>query len=300
MNARLILGSFLLLLIVATAIFGPLLAPYKPTDDTKIKLVETDGHVSVIGAPFPPGRENWLGTNEWGYDILTLLLYGARYTVLCVLTVSVLRVGIGGGIGLLLGINSARVRSLNMSALGGVPMFLIIYFCMFGISINSPFPPLILTLIQSALLVILGIPGIVSVISQKTVEIQKQQYVLAAKTYGAGKVRLAFRHVLPVLKETMAILLVTEAISVLNTLGQLGIFNLFLGGTRFTPNPILFHSLTHEWAGMVGQARTFFSSHQWILFFPLSAFMLALIALYLFSRGLEDYYRNRYNPYSHV
>jgi len=300
MNLRLLLGGLLLVLIVVTAIIGPVLAPYNLDYSKKIITVETDAGLSVYGAPFPPSRENLLGTDQWGYDILTLLLYGARYSVFSILVVSFGRVGLGGLVGLLLGINSTKVKPLNISAIGGVPTFLIIYFCMFGISINSTLSSLRLAAVQVALLTILGIPGVASVISDKTTQIQKQQFVLAARTYGAGKLRLAIKHVLPILKENLVIMTVQEAISTLNILGQLGIFNLFLGGTIFTPNPMLFHSTTHEWAGLVGQSRAYIASSQWILVFPLLAFILILIALYIFSRGLEEYYKGKYQPYAHA
>lgn len=300
MNYRLIIGSILLVLVFLISILGPGLAPYAINHSIKVKVVPTSTGIDVLGAPFPPDKDNIFGTNEWGYDILTLLLYGARYTVFSVLIISVFRVLLGGALGLLLGINSARLKFAKVSALGGLPLFLILFFCMFGISINSTLPPLKLAVIQASLMIALGIPGIAAVISEKTSKIKEQQFVLAAQTYGAGKLRLAFRHILPVLKENLVILLVQEAIATLNILGQLGIFNLFLGGTLFTPNPMLFHSLTHEWAGLVGQARVYVSSRRWVLFYPLAAFMLILIALFIFSRGLEDYYRKKYNPHSHA
>ncbi|MEW5784020.1 MAG: ABC transporter permease subunit [Bacillota bacterium] len=301
MNIRLAVGIFLTALIVAVAIFGPWLAPYEVSDDKKIEWVETEDGMQMVFAPAPPSRANWFGTNRWGYDILTLLLYGARYTVFSVITVALVRVVLGGLAGLLLGLyTELKSPSFNFSCLGVLPLFVIVYFFVFGININSTLSPWTLVLLQVSLLSIFGIPGVAAVIQQKTGEIKKQEFVLAARTIGAGKWRLAFKHILPFLKETLVILAVHESIAVLNIQGQLGIFNMFLGGTVFTPNPMLFHSRTHEWAGLVGQAKNYVSANQWILAFPLLAFMIALVSLYYLSRGLEDYYRDKYQPYRHA
>ena len=86
--------------------------------------------------------------------------------------------------------------------------------------------------------------------------------------------RLAFYLIIsgfsgPHLKETFIITFVNELMVVLNLLGVLGIFNVFLGGTEFTPSPPLFHSLSHEWAGLIGQARGRWFQAQWTLLVPL-------------------------------
>ena len=301
MNVKLVAGIILIAMIVIVAVFGPWLAPYEVTDDLKIDWVETEDGMKMVFAPAPPGREHFFGTNRWGYDILTLLLHGARYTVFSVIVVALIRVGLGSAAGLLLGLYTDRkVPAVNLSYLGGLPLFVIVYFFVFGININSALSPWTLVLLQLSLLSIFGIPGVAAVVQQKTAVLKKEEFVLAARTIGAGKWRLAFRHILPTLKESMVIMVIHEAIAVLNILGQLGIFNMFLGGTIYTSNPMLFHSRTHEWAGLVGQAKIYVSSSQWILIFPLLAFMLALVSLYFLSRGLEDYYRNRYNPFRHA
>ena len=91
-----------------------------------------------------------------------------------------------------------------------------------------------------------------------------------------------------------------ELMIVLNLLGVLGIFNVFLGGTQFTPSPPLFHSLTHEWAGLIGQARGRWFQAQWTLLVPLVLYLLLLLTFYLLSLTAEEYYHSKYRRPRHI
>jgi peptide/nickel transport system permease protein len=97
------------------------------------------------------------------------------------------------------------------------------------------------------------------------------------------------------MKEKLLLLFSRETVEVLTLVGQLGIFNIFIGGTYFTPSPALFHSISNEWAGLVGQYRMKLQPGSWwILLFPLTGFVLLLLSFYLISRGLEKSVRERY------
>jgi peptide/nickel transport system permease protein len=111
-----------------------------------------------------------------------------------------------------------------------------------------------------------GLPRFASSFSLKIAETEKEPFVEAARSVGAGRVRLFFHHILPQHRETIALNFVGESIATLNLIGQLGIFDMYIGGTKTTPAPLLFHSQTHEWAGLVGSYRgKLFSSDWWLL-----------------------------------
>ncbi|WP_336990407.1 hypothetical protein [Bacillus infantis] len=91
---------------------------------------------------------------------------------------------------------------------------------------------------------------------------------------------------------------VNECIQVLHIIGQLGIFNLFLGGTEKQYFPTIYLSITNEWSGLIGQSRSFLYHSQWIIIFPLAAYVLLLVAFYLLSAGLKD--RKKLNRPTHI
>ncbi|WP_316571503.1 ABC transporter permease subunit [Neobacillus sp. YIM B06451] len=174
-----------------------------------------------------------------------------------------------------------------------MPTFIIIYFVMIGININPIIPQWSLVLIQSLLMIILGISGVHHVISLKTNEVKKELFVVAAKTLGASKRHILLQHILPALRGNLLIMLVSEAILVLHLIGQLGIFNLFFGGTALQFVPPIYLSITHEWSGLIGQARGFMYHSHWIILFPLIAYVLFLFCLYLISAGLNDVQKSK-------
>src|SRR5699024_5453118 len=107
---------------VMMAFVGRALAPYQPDYQDAAKYVETDDGYELIGAPFPPSKNHWFGTDEWGYDILSLLLYGAKYTIFASVFIALFRVVIGGVAGLLSGMRNRKVHKVNaFGILGSIP-----------------------------------------------------------------------------------------------------------------------------------------------------------------------------------
>ncbi|MFO7850810.1 MAG: hypothetical protein R6V67_12720 [Spirochaetia bacterium] len=131
--------------------------------------------------------------------------------------------------------------------------------------------------------------------------IQKEEFVTAARSLGAGPIRRFFVHILPHLWERLLLLFSRETVAVLTLIGQLGVFNIFIGGTIFTPAPPLYHSVSHEWAGLLGQYRNYIPGGTWwVGLFPLIGFMLLLLAFYLTSRGLQKRIQKTYHAVSYM
>ncbi|WP_127587438.1 ABC transporter permease [Paenibacillus koleovorans] len=297
MNKSLWVGVGLTLLVVIVALFGPLFTPYTPKDQVKVSYQGTE----LLAPPVKPGAEHWFGTDKWGYDIFTQLMYGAKYTLGAVVGVAAARTLLGGGIGLLLGFTRNQARSKwNFNFASGVPMFIIVFFFMYGFSVNSSLSPVQLTVILCAVFVVLGTPSVVSVVQNKTWEIRKREYIEAAISVGAGRGRILLRHIVPHLKESLLMLFVNELILALTMFGQLGIFNLFVGGTTKTLDPVLYAPRVGEWAGLVANARNYVDYNQWMLLFPMSAYMTVLLGFFLLSKGLESKYRNQYSKAPHL
>ncbi|MEN2767595.1 ABC transporter permease [Ornithinibacillus xuwenensis] len=303
-NWRLWFGMISTGLILLIAIFGTALAPYeKDFMEPSGYYYNSDDDFGFYSSPYPPSKEHLLGTDEWGYDILTLLLYGAKYTIFVGIGVSLLRIIIGGSLGMWFGLSGQveKKSSSIFSLLGSIPAFLIVYFLLIGITINSALSTMELVILQSFLMILVGFPGVYSAVYSKTGELKKELYITATKALGAGKFRIMWKHILPHLKGTLLVMFVKEIILVLTLIGQLGIFNLFLGGTILRlGGPPVYISISRDWAGLIGQWRSFVYDYQWILYFPLLAFIILLFSFYMLSRGIELKQKSTLQKYPHI
>ncbi|GEB33576.1 MULTISPECIES: ABC transporter permease [Brevibacillus] len=291
-------GSILVVLLLILGVLGPYMAPYELDYQEKLRNEVVNGKTIIIAPPLPPSEAHWLGTDKWGYDLLTLLLHGAPYTVFVTLAVAAVRLLIGTFLGLYIGIQDKPQRwwLAIENAWSYMPIFIPVYFLLKGININPLTPTSTLVLFFIVLVGVLGAPSVASSIRQKTEQIKESQYVLAATSLGAGREQIIFRHILPHLKEQIIIILVTEMVAIMTLMGLLGMFDLFVGGTKMTMDPVLFHSITHEWAGLLGAYRGFvYSNYTWIFLTPLVAFVIAIGSFTLLAKGLREKFEQTYH-----
>ena len=287
--------------LLVVAIAGPGLAPYPRDYSEKLLVTQTAEGTVVLYAPQPPSLRHPFGTDRWGFDILSLLLFGAKYTVFGALGVALARVALGTGLGLVSSVGpGGTVRGRVAGVLGSIPSFVIVYFIMVGINVNSPLGPVTLTVIQGLVMTAIGLPSVSAVIRAKADRLRRGDHVTAAVALGAGRRRIATRHILPLLREDIMILVVHEVVLVLTLLGQLAIFDMFLGGTVRWEDPPTYVPLTHEWAGLIGYARPAVQVYQWILGAPLAAFLFAVFAFQILTTGLERRMRVEYLKTPHV
>ncbi|HZG87624.1 ABC transporter permease [Paenibacillus sp.] len=306
MNKTLLAGLMITAMMIAIGLVGPRLAPYDLEHQAEIKFyINEKGEADLIAPPVPPGALYPLGTDRNGYDLLTKILHGAKYTIFLALGIAFARVALGGVIGLFLGYfgkEAAKKPSGNgyLDVLNGIPLFLIVFFILYGISINPAVSPAALSMIMAVVFLVIGIPSVVATVKEKTAEIRERQFVLASRSLGVGHSRMIGRHLFPHLKESFLILFVNEIIMTLNLFGQLAIFNLFVGGTTMTVDPVEYLSRTNEWAGLIGAARNGIYVYQWILFVPLAFYVTLIVGFYFVSKGLESLYKQKYSKFSHV
>jgi len=306
LNKSLAFGLTVTVLMVVAALFGPSFAPYDPEHRAEIHFfINEKGEADLLAPPVPPSAAYPFGTDPNGADILTKLLYGAKFTVFLALGVAFARVLIGGLIGLFLGYygNGAPSRKkapAYWSVLNGIPVFLIIWFIVFGISINPTLSATTMAVVAGAVFVLVGIPAVVGPVRDKALEVKERQFVLASRSLGAGRWRIVRSHLFPHLKESFLVLFVNEIIMTLTLFGQLAIFQVFIGGTIMTVDPVEYVSRTNEWAGLIGAARNGIYVYQWILFIPLAAYVSLIVGFYFVSKGLETLYKERYSKFSHI
>jgi peptide/nickel transport system permease protein len=253
------LGLALLLLLIAMAIFAPLLTPYD--------ISSPDLRASLS----PPNSDHWFGTDDFGRDIFTRVLYGGRIS----LTVGLIALAIGAGLGTLIGLVSGfygrRIDAILM----------------WFIDVLLAFPGILLALLVVSILgvelrnVMLAvgvsmIPRFARLVRGTVLSARENLYVDAARVIGVPESRVLVRHVLPN---------VISSVIVLSTL-SLGTAIIIASGLSFLglgakpPSP--------EWGAMLSDGRQFIQRQWWIATFPGVAILLTVIAVNLIGDGLRD------------
>jgi peptide/nickel transport system permease protein len=253
-------GGFIILLMVITAIFADAIAPYDP--------YEINQRLQFSA----PSLQHWFGTDEFGRDLFTRIVYGARVALLIGLTAAF--VGATGGA--ILGVISAYLG-------GKVDLFL-----QRVIDVMLAFPLLILAL---AIVTVLGrtlpnvvlaiaipiIPRTARIVRSNALSIKENVYVEAARAVGSSHTWVILRHMIPNVMAPYLIMLTAQfgnAILVEASLSFLG-----LGTAEPTPS----------WGLMLsGSALSYAERAAWVAVFPGIAISLAVFGFNLFGDSIRD------------
>ncbi|MDP8250517.1 ABC transporter permease [Pseudochrobactrum saccharolyticum] len=253
------IGILVVLLLIGAAIFAPLLAPYDPAEQDIFKQL------------MPPSSENWFGTDNFGRDILSRLLWGARYS----LTIGLLAIAAATIIGSLIGMLAGY--------LGGRTDII----CMQIMDVVLAFPSLILGLALVALMgatltnIIIAIaftatPAFARIARAAVLTQRDREYVQAGRSMGFSGPRILFRHILPaILPEVMVMTSLWMATAV-RTEASLA----FIGLGLAPPTP--------TWGGMVREGFDNILNAFHLALFPSLAILLLVLAFNLIGDGLRD------------
>jgi peptide/nickel transport system permease protein len=257
-------GVLLALLMLAAAIFAPLLAPHDP-------LQPLPNGLSEFAEPVGPGPGHPLGTDSQGRDVLSRLVYGARIS---------LTIGIGAvGLSLLLGLLVGVTAGYFSGAVDTVLMRLT--------DVVMAFPAILLALALAAvlpqrnvwtLLLVIGFINWASaarIFRSETLSLRERLYVEAARVMGASHARILLRHVLPHLAPT--VLVVGSVGAAATILLDAGLS--FLGIGVPAPAP--------TWGSMLQEAQQYYSIAPWLALWPGLAVLLTVGAFNLIAFDLR-------------
>ena len=254
-----IAGATILGLIVLMALAAPVIAPQDPLA------------MSVPDQFQPPSRAHWFGTDEFGRDILSRVIYGARISLRVGLLATLLAVGVGMLVGLISGYFGGWVDGVSQRI----------------IDVMLAFPGLLLALAIVAILgpglqnvlIALGIGGIpyyARLMRGQVLSIQSGEYVDAARVVGAGDARIMLRHIFP---NTLSPLIIVASLDLgFNILSAAALSFIGLGAQPPTP----------EWGAMLSSGRDFMRDQWWIATFPGLAIVVTVLAFNLLGDGLRD------------
>lgn len=264
-NSGAVAGLVLFVFLVAIALAAPLVAPFDPDQQFRDRLLSPPAWTEGADPRF------LLGTDPIGRDILSRLIYGARFSLF--IGVVVVTLSLVGGIvlGLVAGFFRGWVDTLIMRVM----------------DVILAFPSLLLALV---LVAILG-PGLLNAMIAIAIVLQPhyvrltraavltergRDYVTAARVAGAGRLRLMFVTILP---NCMAPLIVQAALSFSGAILDAAALG-FLGMGAQPPTP--------EWGTMLAEAREFILRAWWVVTFPGLAILITVLAINLMGDGLRD------------
>jgi peptide/nickel transport system permease protein len=252
-------GGVIFGLFVFMALAAPLLAPYDP-----IRL-------NVVESLEPPSARHWLGTDQFGRDVLARVIYGARVSMAMGVVAVTISVVLGLALGLVSGYYRGTVDLLVMRLVDVMLAFPGILLALVIIAVLGPN-------LGSAMIAVgvSGMPLFVRVVRSSTLTVRALQYVEAAQAAGSGDARMLVRHVLPNVL-TPVIVLVTLGIPAAIVAGAA---LSFLGLGVKPPTP--------DWGEMLSKGRAFMGTAWWLSTFPGLAIAVIVLAINRFGDGLRD------------
>lgn len=224
-NWSLISGTLLVILIVFAALLGPQIAPHDPVEEHTIIRVNDQWITPPFKALEVPGY--LLGSDMFGRDLLSRLLWGIGPTLAMVATVAAVRLFLGVYIGLLSGWfenNLGRVLTTLTSVALSLPVLIVALIAIAAIGVELGISAFIIGLSIS------GWAETAQVIREKTREIKREQYIEAGHALGASNAHNIFGHVL---RHVMPMIWMRFAFEISNTLmltASLGFLGYFIGG----------------------------------------------------------------------
>jgi len=253
-------GAAIIVVMILCAIAASVITPYHP--------LETD----FVAQLTPPNAQHWLGTDAFGRDLLSRLIYGSR-TALLVGFASAL---LGASLGAILGVTSAYFGGrIDLIIQRVVEIFLAFPIIILALAVVSILGTGVGNVIVAIMIPM--IPNCARVVRASALAVRAMPYVEAARVAGFGHWRIILRHMLPNVMAPYLIMLtayVGQAILLEASLSFLG-----LGVAEPTP----------AWGLMLrGAAAEFAESAPWMAIFPGLAISLGVFAFNLFGDSLRD------------
>ncbi|ASY74942.1 D-ala-D-ala transporter subunit [Pectobacterium polaris] len=253
------IGSAIVLVLILVAIFAPWIATHDP-------LVQ-----DLANALQAPSAAHYFGTDEFGRDVFSRLVYGSRITLYIVALVSVTVGPIGLALGVVAGYYGGIVDTILMRIT----------------DIFISFPSLVLALAFVAALgpglehVVIAItltawPPIARLARAETLSLRHADFVSAVKLQGASSIRILLHHIVPLCLPSVIIRITMNMAGIILTAAGLG----FLGLGAQPPDP--------EWGAMISAGRRYMMECWWLVTIPGLAILINSLAFNFLGDGLRD------------
>jgi len=243
-------------------------------------------------APFAPGEFGYvLGSDLIGRDVLSRVVYGARYSLGLAAVVILLRFAVALPAGLRAGWSGGRAGRLVQTlavGFGSIPALALVAMTLGGLRWLIPGQAGWLA-VYVGMLVLSGAPRMAEQVRRRVEEILLMPHVEAALALGAPSRRILRRHVLPLMRADLLVMLSSEMAWVLLLMGQLAVFGIYVGGTVVVRGEGWSKVVEYlpEWGQMLGANRSSILGAPWIPFYPGLALGLSAAAFHLLAEGFR-------------
>ncbi|CAH2715637.1 Glutathione transport system permease protein GsiD [Neobacillus rhizosphaerae] len=258
-NKLAVIGLGIVIFFIIIAIIAPWIAPYSYKD------------VVLVDRMQAPSSKHWFGTDDFGRDIFSRVLYGARIS-LWVGFFSVLgSVVVGTFLGIVAGYYGRWVDTIISRIFDIMLAFPSILLAIAVVSVLGPS-------LQNALIAIavINIPNFGRLIRSKVLSVKQEEYIMAARAVGMKDARILLRHILP---NSVSPVIVQATLAIATAIIEAAALG-FLGLGAQPPMP--------EWGKMLADSRNYITQAPWTLFFPGMAIMLTVLGFNLMGDGLRD------------
>ena len=254
-------GVATVVLLYLFAALAPVLAPYDPIAQQDI----------VRTGYLPPSSEHLFGTDQFGRDVLTRMLYGARISLSIGLIAVAIAITLGTLIGAVAGyfgglVDAALMRFTDMVLAFPRLVLLIMIVALFSSSVTL-------------IILILGLtqwPGTARLVRGEVLSLREREFIQAARALGMGRRRIVLRHLIP---NVLAPVIVAATLGIGNTIVlEAGLSFLGLGVQAPTPS----------WGNMVADGKNNLLGAWWVATFPGLAIVVSVLAFNLVGDGLRD------------
>jgi peptide/nickel transport system permease protein len=263
-HATLIAGGSILLFAIVVTLAAPLLTHYNP---------DSIDPLSPLVPPFSPGH--LLGTDQFGRDVLTRILYGGRIDLLIAFGATGVTLVAGTAIGLVSGYWGGWVDSVLMRI---VDLFFAFPFLVLVIAIVAMLGPSVLNMFIA--IWITSWITYARITRGHSLGLRNREYVLAAKALGYRHRRVMLRHILPNVVSFVVIFAMVDAVGNVLLGAALG----FLGLGAKPPSP--------EWGVMISDGQSYIFTAWWLATLPGIAIILVGVGFSLVGDGLADHLRS--------
>ena len=252
-------GLFVLVLLVLCAIFADVIAPF-PYDETNLNE-----------AYCAPCAAHWFGTDEFGRDIFSRVVYGARISLRVGFIAVGISVVVGGLLGAVAGFFGSHLDNLIMRAMDIV---MSIPSTILAISIAAALGSGLTNLMIAT--GVSAIPTYARIVRASVLSIKEQEFVEAARAVGTRSFTIIRKHILP---NCLAPIIVQATLGVaFATLTAAGLSFIGLGIEPPTP----------EWGSMLSSARSYIRDYSYMCLFPGLAIAITIFSLNALGDGLRD------------
>lgn len=258
-NKAAVVGGLVILAIILIGIFGPLFLKTDPNAQNLMNKLQ------------PPSKEHWFGTDNFGRDIFTRIIFGTQLT----LKVGFTSVFIGGVIGVVLGIVAGYyggiVDTITMRLMDVLLAFPGILLALAIVSVLGGSLTNVIIAVG-----IFSVPAFARIVRGSTLQVKKLEYIDAVKALGASDLRIIFVHILPNIMSPIIVQATMRIATAILTASGLA----FLGLGAQPPDP--------EWGAMLNEGRTYMQKASHMVMFPGMMIVTVVLAFNIFGDGLRD------------